>query len=37
MDEQYIYYTIDKPGLAEFKVSRSKFMGYAFPIKDVDT
>jgi uncharacterized YigZ family protein len=29
------YYTIDRPGTAEFKDRGSKFIAYAFPIKDV--
>jgi uncharacterized YigZ family protein len=29
------YYTIDRPGTAEFKDRGSKFIAYAFPIKDL--
>lgn len=29
------YYTIERPGGAEFRDRGSKFLGYAFPIKDV--
>jgi uncharacterized YigZ family protein len=29
------YYTIERPGVAEFKDRGSKFIGYAFPITDV--
>ncbi len=30
------YYTIEKPAMAEFKDRGSRFLGYAFPIQNVD-
>ncbi|MDF2192507.1 YigZ family protein [Paraflavitalea sp. CAU 1676] len=36
MQEQEIYYTVDKPGTAEFKDRGSKFIAYAWPITSVD-
>ncbi|MDO9373722.1 MAG: YigZ family protein [Ferruginibacter sp.] len=34
--EPEFYRTIDQPGMAEFKDRGSKFVGYAFPIDNVD-
>ncbi len=31
------YFTIEKPGMAEFKERGSKFIAYAYPIETVDT
>lgn len=36
MQEQDFYYTVDKPGTAEFKDRGSKFLAYAFPINTVE-
>jgi uncharacterized YigZ family protein len=36
MGEQDFYYTIDRPGLAEFKDRGSKFIGYAYPINNTE-
>jgi len=36
MSEQLYYYTIEKPSVAEFKDRGSKFLGYAFPVKNMD-
>ncbi len=36
MSEKDFYFTIDKTASAEFKDRGSKFIGYAFPIKDTD-
>ena len=36
MKEQEYYYTIDKPGTAEYKDRGSKFIAYAFPIDSVE-
>jgi uncharacterized YigZ family protein len=34
--DRTFYYTIDKPGVAEFKDRGSKFIAFAFPISHVD-
>ncbi|MHA4810577.1 IMPACT family protein [Flavitalea flava] len=34
--EQDFYYTIEKLGTAEFKDRGSKFLGYAYPVKNVE-
>jgi uncharacterized YigZ family protein len=36
MTEQDFYYTIEKSAVAEFKDRGSKFIGYAYPVKNVD-
>jgi uncharacterized YigZ family protein len=36
MSDQEFYYTIDKTAVAEYKDKGSKFIAYAFPIKDAD-
>ncbi|MDH7462760.1 YigZ family protein [Chitinophagaceae bacterium 26-R-25] len=36
MSDQEFYYTIDKSAVAEYKDKGSKFIAYAFPIKDAD-
>lgn len=36
MSEQDFYYTVEKPGVAEFKDRGSKFIGYSFPINTVE-
>jgi len=36
MIEQDFYYTIEKSAVAEFKDRGSKFIGYAYPVKNVD-
>jgi uncharacterized YigZ family protein len=36
MRPSHSYYTIDKPAFAEFKDRGSKFLAYAYPIKDVE-
>ena len=36
MEEQDFYYTIETPGLAEFKDRGSKFIAYAYPLKNKD-
>ena len=36
MSDQEFYYTIDKAAVAEYKDKGSKFIAYAFPIKDAD-
>lgn len=36
MQEQDFYYTVEKPGMAEFKDRGSKFIAYAFPINTVE-
>jgi uncharacterized YigZ family protein len=36
MSEQDFYYTIEKPGTAEFKDRGSKFIAYAWPIASVE-
>jgi uncharacterized YigZ family protein len=36
MSEQDFYYTIEKSAVAEFKDRGSKFIGYAYPVKNVD-
>ena len=36
MNEQDFYYTIEKSAVAEFKDRGSKFIGYAYPVKNVD-
>jgi uncharacterized YigZ family protein len=36
MNEQDFYYTIEKSAVAEFKDRGSKFIGYAYPIKNVE-
>ncbi|HOZ79908.1 MAG TPA: YigZ family protein [Ferruginibacter sp.] len=35
-DDKTVYYTIDKPGVAEFKDRGSKFIAFAYPIGHVD-
>lgn len=36
LEEQTYYYTIDKPGIAEFKDRGSRFTAYVYPITSVD-
>lgn len=36
MSDQEFYYTIDKTAVAEYKDKGSKFIAYAYPIKDAD-
>lgn len=34
--DPYYYYTIEQPAVAEFKDRGSKFLAYAYPVKDID-
>lgn len=36
MTEQDFYYTIDKPGFAEFKDRGSRFLAYVFPLNTIE-
>ena len=36
MEERYFYNTIENPGRAEYKAGDSKFIGIAFPVKDIE-